>query len=249
MAATLPVRRRHPRGRGARRSRVARIQVGPRACREIDEGDSGEGTGMERTAAEGASGDVGTSRGERPARRASGDRPTSRRCSTLLPQPAFVVEIGDDEACQFVLRQRRATARCSTSTSSGDLAGDLRAGAPARRARRARHRVLTGEPRGPVGVVRRRRSTAAAARSRSRSRRCPRTSATSRHLLGVVHDVTEHKRIEALLAHRARHDPLTELPNRVMLLEMARRRRSRTRTRDDAAASGSSCSTSTTSRS
>src|SRR5205085_12420426 len=38
-------------------------------------------------------------------------------------------------------------------------------------------------------------------------------------LLGVVQDVSEHKRIEALLAHRARHDPLTELPNRVMLLE------------------------------
>jgi diguanylate cyclase (GGDEF)-like protein len=38
-------------------------------------------------------------------------------------------------------------------------------------------------------------------------------------LLGIVHDDSEHKRIEALLAHRARHDPLTELPNRVMLLE------------------------------
>jgi diguanylate cyclase (GGDEF)-like protein len=40
-----------------------------------------------------------------------------------------------------------------------------------------------------------------------------------RCLLGVVHDISEHKRIEALLEHRARHDPLTELPNRIMLLE------------------------------
>ena len=43
--------------------------------------------------------------------------------------------------------------------------------------------------------------------------------AHDRCLLGIVNDVSEYKRIEALLAHRVRHDPLTELPNRVMLLE------------------------------
>jgi diguanylate cyclase (GGDEF)-like protein len=38
-------------------------------------------------------------------------------------------------------------------------------------------------------------------------------------LVGAAYDVSEHRRIEAELAHRTRHDPLTELPNRVMLIE------------------------------
>ena len=38
-------------------------------------------------------------------------------------------------------------------------------------------------------------------------------------LVGAAYDVSEHRRIEAELAHRTRHDPLTELPNRVMLVE------------------------------
>ncbi len=41
-------------------------------------------------------------------------------------------------------------------------------------------------------------------------------------LVGAAYDVTEHRRIEAELAHRTRHDPLTELPNRVMLIEWLR---------------------------
>jgi diguanylate cyclase (GGDEF)-like protein len=38
-------------------------------------------------------------------------------------------------------------------------------------------------------------------------------------LIGAAYEVTEHRRLEAELAHRTRHDPLTELPNRVMLVE------------------------------
>ncbi len=41
-------------------------------------------------------------------------------------------------------------------------------------------------------------------------------------LVGAAYDVSEHRRIEAELAHRTRHDPLTELPNRVMLIEWLR---------------------------
>jgi diguanylate cyclase (GGDEF)-like protein len=37
--------------------------------------------------------------------------------------------------------------------------------------------------------------------------------------VGAAYDVSEHRRIEAELAHRTRHDPLTELPNRVLLVE------------------------------
>jgi diguanylate cyclase (GGDEF)-like protein len=59
----------------------------------------------------------------------------------------------------------------------------------------------------------------------------PQSWAEQSCLLGVVHDVTEHKRIEALLAHRVRHDPLTELPNRVMLLEQLTDALTRSRSR------------------
>jgi len=40
-----------------------------------------------------------------------------------------------------------------------------------------------------------------------------------RHLIGGAHEVTQRRRLESELEHRTRHDPITELPNRVMLLE------------------------------
>jgi diguanylate cyclase (GGDEF)-like protein len=39
------------------------------------------------------------------------------------------------------------------------------------------------------------------------------------HLVGSAHEITEQRNTEAQLAHRTRHDPLTNLPNRVMLVE------------------------------
>lgn len=38
-------------------------------------------------------------------------------------------------------------------------------------------------------------------------------------MVGTVHDVTERKALESRLAHRAFHDPLTELPNRALFAE------------------------------
>jgi diguanylate cyclase (GGDEF)-like protein/PAS domain S-box-containing protein len=39
------------------------------------------------------------------------------------------------------------------------------------------------------------------------------------YLMGVVEDISEQKRAEARIAHMARHDVLTDLPNRVLLME------------------------------
>jgi diguanylate cyclase (GGDEF)-like protein len=134
-----------------------------------------------------------------------------------LPQPAFVVAIDDDEECQFVHANGRYRELFDLDPES-DLGGDLRGVLPAdvlvphitafSRASREGQSVsfdvsLEGGRRAlTVEIV-----------------QMPAEWGDDRCLLGVVHDVSEHKRIEALLAHRVRHDPLTELPNRVMLLE------------------------------
>jgi diguanylate cyclase (GGDEF)-like protein len=134
-----------------------------------------------------------------------------------LPQPAFLVAIDDDEVCQFVHANARYRELFDLDPES-DLGGDLRGVLPAdvlvphitafSRASREGQSVSfdvsldNGRCALSVEIV-----------------QMPKDWGDERCLLGVVHDVSEHKRIEALLAHRARHDPLTELPNRVMLLE------------------------------
>jgi len=134
-----------------------------------------------------------------------------------LPQPAFLVAIDDDEVCQFVHANARYRELFDLDLES-DLGGDLRGVLPAdvlvphitafSRASREGQTVSfdvsldNGRCALTVEIV-----------------QMPKDWGDERCLLGVVHDVSEHKRIEALLEHRARHDPLTELPNRVMLLE------------------------------
>jgi diguanylate cyclase (GGDEF)-like protein len=134
-----------------------------------------------------------------------------------LPQPAFVVAVDDDEVCQFVHANARYRELFDLDPES-DLGGDLRGVLPAdvlvphitafSRASREGQSVSfdvaldSGRRALTVEIV-----------------QMPDDWGDDRCLLGVVHDVSEHKRIEALLAHRVRHDPLTELPNRVMLLE------------------------------
>jgi diguanylate cyclase (GGDEF)-like protein/PAS domain S-box-containing protein len=134
-----------------------------------------------------------------------------------LPQPAFIVSIGADEVFRFVHANARYRALFGLDHES-DLGDDLRA-------------VLTSDVLVPHVTAFARASAEGESVSFDVSlehgRRTltvdvvqlPEDWADERRLLGVVHDVTEHKRIEALLAHRVRHDPLTELPNRVMLLE------------------------------
>jgi diguanylate cyclase (GGDEF)-like protein len=166
---------------------------------------------MERTKPKGRNGDAAIARDHLPV---SAD---VRVVLDALPQPAFVVGIGDDEACQFVHANARYRRLFDLDLES-DIGGDLRAVLPAdvlvphitafSRASREGQSVsfdvtLDGGRRSlTIEIV-----------------QMPEGWGDERCLLGVVHDVSEHKRIEALLAHRVRHDPLTELPNRVMLLE------------------------------
>ncbi len=134
-----------------------------------------------------------------------------------LPQPAFVVAIGDDEVCRFVHANARYRALFDLDPES-DLGGDLRGVLPTDvlvpHITAFSRASLEGQSVSfDVALDRGRRSLTI------EIVQMPQDEGAERCLLGVVHDVSEHKRIEALLAHRVRHDPLTELPNRVALLE------------------------------
>lgn len=134
-----------------------------------------------------------------------------------LPQPAFIVGIGDDEVCRFVHANSRYRELFGLGLER-DLGDDLRAVLPTDvlvpHITAFSQASLAGESVSfEVSLENGRRAL------QVEVVQMPEDWGDDRCLLGVVHDVSEHKRIEALLAHRVRHDPLTELPNRVMLLE------------------------------
>ena len=134
-----------------------------------------------------------------------------------LPQPAFVVAIGDDEVCRFVHANARYRALFGLDLENG-LGDDLRSVLPAdvlvaHINAFARASVEAESVSFEVALENGRRTLSIDVVL------MPEGWGQGHCVLGVVHDVTEYKRIEALLAHRVRHDPLTELPNRVMLIE------------------------------
>ena len=184
-AATLPVRRSSV-GPVARISGPGfAVQVGP-GCRKSK--GPGEGTRMERTEHErnGAS----RARATRAETRPAADR-RARRSLDLLPHPAFVVAIGDDEVCHFVYANARYRALFGLDLD-GDLGGDLRAVLPptcscahvrafsrARRESASRSRSKSRCERRPP--LARGRGRAAARRRARRVRACsaPRTTSPS----------------------------------------------------------------------
>ncbi|MDQ1448828.1 MAG: hypothetical protein QOC79_1799, partial [Actinomycetota bacterium] len=146
-----------------------------------------------------------------------------------LPQPAFIVSIGDDEVFRFVHANARYRALFGLELDS-HLGDDLRAVLPTgvlvpHVTAFARASVDGESVSFEVSLENGRRTL------NVEVVQMPEGYAEENCLLGVVHDVSEHKRIEALLAHRVRHDPLTELPNRVMLLEQLTDALARTRSR------------------
>ena len=153
-------------------------------------------------------------------RRAAGSAPATTDVGVVLdalPQPAFIVGIGDDEVCRFVHANARYRA-CSGSISKAISATTCAPCCPTDvlvpHITAFARASLDGESVSFEVTLENGRRTL-----NVDVVQMPEDWADDRCLLGVVNDVSEHKRIEALLAHRVRHDPLTELPNRVMLLE------------------------------
>jgi diguanylate cyclase (GGDEF)-like protein len=135
----------------------------------------------------------------------------------LLPHAAFVVAVDGDDAFRF----EYANDELLTLLGSAEAAtGDLRTVLPAHAlvsfvrafARAASELQPVSFEADWGGTSPRRVLAVEVAPVVDDDSRC-------RHLIGAAHEVTAHRHTEAQLAHRTRHDPLTELPNRVMLVE------------------------------
>ncbi len=135
----------------------------------------------------------------------------------LLPQPAFVVGVDGDQSFHFVYANEAYRRLLDDSEISvGDLrlvlpphalVGHVRAFArAAREVRAVAFEVDWG------GGDRRRVMAVEVAPVVDDDGRCG-------HLIGAAREVTDHRSVQRELVHQTRHDPLTELPNRVMLME------------------------------
>ncbi len=148
-----------------------------------------------------------------PARDA--DTPTG--LLALLPHPAFVVEVDDDDTFRFVFANGPYLALLGSDDLDG---GDLRAVLPApalvahvRAFARAAHEMQ------PVAFEADWDSSAARRAVAVDVAPIVDADGLCRRLLGAAHEVTEQRNLREQLEHRTRHDPLTELPNRVQLVE------------------------------
>ncbi len=138
------------------------------------------------------------------------------RLLDLLAHPAFVVAIDSDTVFRFAY----ANAAYRELLGGHDIAADLRSVLPPH--------ALVGHVRAFAHAVRERRATAFevdwGGANRSRTLAVEVTpvigdDGTCRHLVGAAHETTERRHAEKELVHRQRHDALTDLPNRVMLVE------------------------------
>ena len=137
------------------------------------------------------------------------------RLLELLPHPAFVVEVDGDESFHFVYANVAYRALLSDEPV-GDLRVTLPANALVAHVRAFSH---AARDRSPVSFETDWGAWPPARRIAVDVRPIVERDGSCRLLVGAAYDVSEHRRVEAALAHRTRHDPLTELPNRVMLVE------------------------------
>src|SRR5258708_25000261 len=144
-----------------------------------------------------------------------GDDAADMTMFDLVPHPVFVVAVDGDADFRFIYTNDAYRRLLGNDAATGDL----------------RHVVPANAlvPHGPAfsRAARELRTIAFEAEWGSTPPRRVAVDVTPilgvdgvcEQLVGAAYDVTEHRRIEAELAHRTRHDPLTELPNRVMLVE------------------------------
>src|SRR4051812_36729589 len=148
--------------------------------------------------------------------------PPDTRLLDRLPHPAFAVAVPGGDVFRFTYTNeayRRLLGDAADPCRNGET-GDLRNVVPAN--------ALVAHVRAFATAVGERRAVAFEAEwggavgvRRVAVDVTPIVNADGvcEQLVGAAYDVSEHRRIEAELAHRTRHDPLTELPNRVMLIE------------------------------
>ena len=134
----------------------------------------------------------------------------------VLPHPVFVVAVDGDADFRFIYTNDAYRRLLGDDTATGDLRQVVPANA------------LVAHVRAFARAARERRTIAFEAEwgGSIPPRRVAvdvtplvGTDGVCETLVGAAYDVSEHRRIEAELAHRTRHDPLTELPNRVLLVE------------------------------
>jgi diguanylate cyclase (GGDEF)-like protein len=148
---------------------------------------------------------------------ASGNEPVAdTTLLDLLPHPAFAVAVDGDDVFRFIYTNDAYRRLLGDDTATGDLRHVVPANALVAHirafARAAReHREIAFEAEWGANVPTRRVAVDVSPILND--------NGECIQLVGAAYDVSEHRRIEAELAHRTRHDPLTELPNRVMLVE------------------------------